>query len=75
MTKPTYIYESPDGGKTVYARAPGTTSRTLIKASWSGTQKRSRWNTILDCADNDPALKNMLDSIETYWQLKYGNQN
>ena len=44
----TYIYESPDGGKTVYARKEGTNERTLVGQSYDALQQSEQriWNEI-----------------------------
>jgi len=49
-----YIYESPDSGKTVYARKPGETQRTLIKE-----EKVKKW--IL------PVQQSVIDGTDDYY--------
>ena len=49
-----YIYESPDGGKTVYARKPGETERTLIKE-----EKIKKW--VL------PVQQSFVDGTDDYY--------
>ena len=68
----TYIYESPDGGDTVYRRTPGSLDREMIKES-PFRKKMSRnqlWLDIVASAESDPVLKDMLDRIEIYHRLK-----
>jgi hypothetical protein len=49
-----YIYESPDGGKTVYARKPGDTQKTLIKE-----KKVKKW--VL------PVQQSVVDGTDDYY--------
>jgi hypothetical protein len=68
------IYESPDGGETVYAKHPGEdhTQRRLIREG--PLQKRLRrsqlWREIFEAAETDPALSDMVKQVEAYHQLK-----
>jgi len=72
----TYIYESPDGGDTVYRRRFGDTQRELHSVS---DKKRSQidslikdklWGDIHRAAQSDPVLQQMLDQVEIYHRLK-----
>jgi len=72
----TYIYESPDGGDTVYRRRFGDTQRELHSIS---DKKRSQidnlrkdklWGDIHRAAQYDPVLQHMLDHVEIYHRLK-----
>lgn len=69
------IYESPDGGKTVYARTPGSLDRiliyedpTIIKAR-KRTDLLEKWERILAAAEFNPTLKDLLDQAETVYEL------
>ena len=62
------IYESPDQGKTVYARQPGSAYRTLIQGE---DQQHLVWQAILVSAKQDPVLQRMLDRAESYFRLKH----
>lgn len=73
-----YIYESPDGGHTVYRRAFGgaVTERELHSISH---EKRSLheelletklWGEIHRAAKKDPVLRDMLDRVVVYHRLK-----
>ena len=68
----TYIYESPDGGDTVYRRRSGSVDREMIQeGSLRKLQRRSQlWRDIFLAAESDPVLKNMLDRVEIYHRLK-----
>ena len=74
----TYIYESPDGGHTVYRRAVGAiaTERELHsmseeKREWDlRVSRQNLWYDILVAGDQDPSLRAMLDQVEMYYRLK-----
>lgn len=74
----TYIYESPDGGDTIYRRKFGADpmNRELHKISEEKKQRDRRaqqdwlWSRIRDAAESDPALQEMLDQVVVYHQLK-----
>ncbi len=68
----TYIYESPDGGDTIYRRTRGSTDRELIREGpLRKLQQRSQlWRDIFRAAESDPILQDMLDRIEIYHSLK-----
>lgn len=70
------IYESPDGGKTVYSRKPGETVRRLhsVDPQWEKEQKlNNRWANLkaaVFMADSDPAMNDLLEKVEIYYNLK-----
>lgn len=68
----TYIYESPDGGDTVYRRRAGSNQRELVQEGpLRRLQQRSQlWRNILKAAESDPILQDMLDRVEIYHSLK-----
>jgi hypothetical protein len=72
----TYIYESPDGGDTVYAREHGKTERVMIgqntraKSLIDKIQEDKLWGEIRRMATTDPGLANLLDQAKVYYQLK-----
>lgn len=76
--KRTYIYESPDGGDTVYRRELGSDpiNRELHsisdrKRSLMDELKESKlWGDIHRSAKTDPVLQDMLDRIVVYHRLK-----
>lgn len=78
MTQPTYIYESPDGGHTVYRRLSGghPIQRELYTISEEKRRldlqvaRETKWNNILQDSDKDPVLKEMLDQVLVYHSLK-----
>ena len=67
-----YIYESPDGGDTIYRRPFGTNQRELVREG-PLRQKMLRsqlWRDIFQAAESDPVLKEMIDKTEVYYRLK-----
>ena len=69
------IYESPDGGKTIYAREHGSSHRTLIRADNAVLEVQEALKTrdrILDMillSKTVPALKEQLDKLEMIYTL------
>lgn len=61
------IYESSDGGKTIYSREPGSNIRTLIKKNDEITY--ATFIDILKTAENIPALKTALDKAILMYNL------
>lgn len=67
-----YIYESPDGGDTIYRRPFGTNQRELVREG-PLRQKMLRsqlWRDIFEAAETDPALKEMIEKVEVYHRLR-----
>ena len=75
----TYIYESPDGGHTVYRRLVGQSpsEREIHSISDERQSLRTRiqedklWEKIRRNAKTDPALQELLGRALVYHQLKY----
>lgn len=75
-----YVYESPDGGRTVYQREIGSSERTLTKESLKvrndviiEMQENKLWGNIRRMAKEDPALEELLSHVVVYYKLKYEN--
>lgn len=70
------IYESPDGGKTVYARKHGSSERHLHWEDpvWKREQELSRrWMKLkaaVYMADSDPTLNDAINKVEMLYALK-----
>jgi hypothetical protein len=73
----TDIFESPDGGHTVYRRLSGQQQRRLISGveRSSLAQQRLLWSDILIHAASDPELRYMIEQIEIYHALRYNNNH
>lgn len=75
MSKPTYIFESPDGGKTIYRRTTGNPHRELWYESDDVVRMKDElredqeWQQIRQAARKDPELARMLDQVKMYWML------
>ena len=71
ITEP-YIYESPDGGDTVYRRRSGSVDREMIQEGpLRKKMLRSQlWRDIFQSAESDEALARMIENIEIYYHLK-----
>lgn len=73
------IYESPDGGLTVYAREQGSDKRHLIKKDPALIQRekaairKNRLLTILKLCETDTTLNDALEALEALYILKYGD--
>ena len=72
----TYIYESPDGGDTVYARKSGSTDRIMVgqntraKSLVGKIQEDKLWGEIRRMAEKDPGMAELLDRAKVYYHLK-----
>jgi hypothetical protein len=72
-----YIFESPDGGHTVYRRHPGKLDREIVTIDSYAQDKIESlkedklWGNIRRTAKSDPALKEMLDQVKVYYELKH----
>jgi hypothetical protein len=67
-----YVYESPDGGDTVYRRMAGTNQRELVREG-PLRQKMLRsqlWRDIFKAAETDPVLQQMIEKVEVYHRLR-----
>ena len=73
------IYESPDGGKTVYAREVGSDKRYLVKQYEEVIQREktavraNRLLTILKLSETDTTLRDALAQLEVLYIVKYGD--
>ena len=71
------IYESPDGGKTVYSRKSGSSDRTLIKEDTSQNYitKWYEWKEILKLAETEPSLANAISKAEMLYVILKKEEN
>ena len=76
----TYIYESPDGGQTVYAREFGSKERKLVGESLSVKtnrelmQESQLWHDIRVAARDNPTLQEALDRVIIIYNLSKPNE-
>jgi hypothetical protein len=68
-----FIYESPNGGKTVYQREPGKVDRVVIKddteQDCEDTNRWIMWRDILTAAKTNLELKEALDRARLLYEL------
>jgi hypothetical protein len=71
------IYESPDGGKTVYSRKSGSSDRTMIKENTDQhyIAKWYEWKEILKLAETEPSLADSINQTEIIYALVKKEQN
>ena len=65
------IYESPDGGKTVYARKSGDSSRQLVSETQEAKDSARwiNWKDILELAKTEPSLNDLIVKAEMTYEL------
>jgi hypothetical protein len=69
------VYESPDGGETIYARPFGTTARVLVSMSpkaWERINEREQtelWQDMRQQAKSNPALQKAIDRAIIIYKL------
>jgi hypothetical protein len=70
-----YIYESPDGGKTIYRRRPNSIDREMIQED-PERKYIDQWNTwreILQLARDNVTLRDAVERAEIIYQLVKDN--
>jgi hypothetical protein len=76
-----YVFESPDGGHTVYRRHPGKLDREMVTIDSYAQNKIDTlkedklWGNIRRASKTDPALKEMLDQVKVYYELKHNAES
>lgn len=69
------IFESPDGGRTVYARRPGSSSRELYSQSpdlqqeLKELEKQKRWVDIFGARQTNSELNQLCEQVEILYEL------
>ena len=73
----TYIYESPDGGLTTYARLEGTTERVMIGQSWQARElvEQRLWTEIYPKRKLTPALTEAVEKCIIIYKLSEDYEN
>lgn len=71
ITESNKVYESPDGGRTVYARDVGSTERVLVykDPELVFKDKWIMWGAILRAAESNPSLADAIQKVETIYAL------
>ena len=69
------VFESPDGGRTVYARNPGSTKRELhwqdpkLQQELKDLERSKRWVEIFQARRDDPELDHLCEQVEILYEL------
>jgi hypothetical protein len=69
------IFESPDGGKTVYSRTNGSPQRKLhsvssdLETEMDRVQREQQWLNILKLSETTPALREAIDKVLVMYEL------
>jgi len=69
------IYESPDGGRTVYARRPGSSQRQLHsqdpghQLELAELEEQKRWVDIFQARRNNKELNQLCEQVEILYEL------
>jgi hypothetical protein len=71
------IYESPDGGKTVYSRKSGSSDRAMVLEDNSKNHitRWYEWREILKLAETEPSLADSISKAEIVYALVKKEQN
>lgn len=71
MTNYNTVYESPDGGQTVYSRGMGSVTQQLVRSNTRSLahSEMQIWYDILLAAKENPALEELLDKARTFYFL------
>ena len=65
------VYESPDGGKTIYSRKSGSSDRSLVQEDPENkiTKRWLVWKDILKLSETEPSLHNAIEQAEIVYAL------
>lgn len=71
MTKNDVIYESSDGGNTVWARTLGSTDRRLVsgREAINKIYRLEKWKLILEISETNQQLAEALEKVEVLYEL------
>jgi hypothetical protein len=71
------IYESSDGGKTVYSRKSGSSDRSMVKEDPGKhyITKWYEWKEILKLAETEPSLADAINKAEIIYALVKKEKN
>jgi hypothetical protein len=72
-----YIYESPDGGKTIYRRAPGSTDKEMIceDPERKYIEQWNTWRDILKLSRDNITLRDAVEKAEIIYKLIKNENN
>ena len=70
------VFESPDGGRTVYARKPGAATRELhwqdpnLQHELKELESQKRWVDIFQARRDNPELNDLCEKVELLYELR-----
>ena len=70
------VFESPDGGRTVYARKPGDSRRELhyqdpkLQQELRDLESQRRWTEIFQARRNNAELNDLCEKVELLYELR-----
>jgi len=73
------VFESPDGGRTVYARKPGSLHRELhwqdpnLQRELAELEAQKRWVDIFSARQDNPELNHLCEQVEIMYELRRKN--
>jgi hypothetical protein len=69
---PDFIFESPDGGHTVYVRSVNSSVREMYTIDSYVTEKKKaiRFSEILELAKTDSEIADLIEKLEILYELK-----
>ena len=73
------VFESPDGGRTVYARKPGSTHRELhwqdpnLQRELAELEQQKRWVDIFSARRDNVELDHLCEQVEIMYELARKN--
>jgi hypothetical protein len=69
------VFESPDGGRTVYARNPGSREKSLhwqdpdLQRELAELESQKRWVDIFQARKDNPELNRLCEQVEIIYEL------
>lgn len=75
------IFESPDGGKTVYSRKNGSPMRQLhsvsadLQEEMDRVHKEQQWMAILEVSERSPALQEAIERVIMLYELSVKDED
>ena len=66
-----YIYESPDGGETIYRRKFYSDKKEKVGVSKNARikEEEAHWKEILEAAEDNPVLQNAIERVKMLYHL------
>ena len=65
------IFESPDGGRTVYERTVGSLRRDLISPWREAAREQDEWLAILETSREDTEMHELVERLRLLYGLRY----